>query len=168
MPYKNRADRKNWDYVKRLSLKRDSEKLEKERKRQRDGVRIRRARKPKIRKLRKRKDPIQQLLASRIEGRIRQALRGKNVLRRLKRQELVGCSWAELKLYIENKMHPFMTWENYGRAWHIDHIVPCGSYDLELVEEQRRCFHYLNLRPLWAKTNLRRAKKGAFQPTLGL
>ena len=47
-----------------------------------------------------------------------------------------------------------MTWENHGAVWHIDHIVPCCKFDLTNEHEQKRCFHYSNLQPLFAQENL--------------
>lgn len=67
---------------------------------------------------------------------------------------LTGCSISELKIYLESKFLPTMTWENYGPLWHIDHIVPCYSFDLSKEEEQRKCFHYTNLQPLFAVTTI--------------
>jgi hypothetical protein len=53
-----------------------------------------------------------------------------------------------------------MTWENHGRyGWHIDHIRPCASFDLADPEQQRKCFHYTNLQPLWASENMRKGDK---------
>lgn len=40
-----------------------------------------------------------------------------------------------------------------------DHIKPCVSFDLTREEEQKKCFHYLNLQPLWAKENLSKGGK---------
>ena len=40
----------------------------------------------------------------------------------------------------------------------IDHIKPCIKFDLRNPEEQRKCFHFTNLQPLWWYDNL---KKGA-------
>ena len=55
---------------------------------------------------------------------------------------------------------PGMTWENHTRSgWHIDHIVPCAAFDLSDPAQQRACFHYTNLQPLWAKTNLKKSNK---------
>ena len=73
-------------------------------------------------------------------------------------KELVGCSFEELKLHIEKQFTEGMSWEefNSGRI-HIDHFLPCCSFNLVDEEEQRKCFHYTNLRPLWAEDNLRKA-----------
>lgn len=55
-----------------------------------------------------------------------------------------------------------MSWDNYGMyGWHIDHIKPCSSFDLSNPAEQKICFHYTNLQPLWAKENLSKGKKSS-------
>jgi hypothetical protein len=43
--------------------------------------------------------------------------------------------------------------------WHIDHIKPCSSFNLEEPHEQMTCFHWSNLQPLWAKDNLRKGAR---------
>ena len=68
--------------------------------------------------------------------------------------ELLGCTIPELKSYLEARFLPTMTWENYGTLWHIDHIIPCASYNLVDPEQQKKCFHYTNLQPLFAKTTI--------------
>lgn len=40
------------------------------------------------------------------------------------------------------------------KQYYQDHINPCASFDLSNPSEQRKCFHYTNLRPLWAKENM--------------
>lgn len=72
--------------------------------------------------------------------------------------EYIGCSFKELRLHLEKKFRPGMTWENYGPVWHVDHIRPCASFDLTDMEQQRACFHYSNLQPLFKEENI---KKGA-------
>jgi hypothetical protein len=73
--------------------------------------------------------------------------------------ELVGCSVNDLKKHLESKFVNGMSWDNYGRTgWHIDHILPCYSFDLSKEDEQRKCFHYTNLQPLWAVENCRKNK----------
>jgi hypothetical protein len=69
--------------------------------------------------------------------------------------KLLGCSIAFLRKYLERQLKPGMTCHNWGiYGWHIDHIRPCASFDLSKPSEQRKCFHYTNLQPLWAKENL--------------
>lgn len=73
---------------------------------------------------------------------------------------LLGCSIDHFKAWLEFWMKPGMTWENYGLyGWHIDHKKPCASFDLKKPEEQRKCFHYTNLEPLWAEDNLKKGDK---------
>jgi len=76
-----------------------------------------------------------------------------------KTMELIGCDIEFLKQYIENKFTNGMDWDNVlnGKI-HIDHIIPCSSFDLSKEEHQKICFHYTNLQPLWAIDNY---KKGA-------
>ena len=37
---------------------------------------------------------------------------------------------------------------------------PCASFDLTDPEQQRQCFHYTNLQPLWAADNIRKSDPG--------
>ena len=81
--------------------------------------------------------------------------------------KLLGCSIEELKKHLESQFKEGMSWDNHGRGfngkgmqeWHIDHIKPCASFDLSKLEEQRKCFHYSNLQPLWAKENRMKGSK---------
>jgi hypothetical protein len=67
--------------------------------------------------------------------------------------ELLGCNSEFFKEYLENNFLDGMTWENYGE-WHIDHMKPCAAFDLTNEDDQRKCFHYTNLQPLWALDNI--------------
>ena len=70
--------------------------------------------------------------------------------------ELVGCSMEQLWEHLESQFTAGMSRENYG-SWHIDHIIPCAAFDLTDEKQQRTCFHYTNLQPLWAEDNLRKS-----------
>jgi hypothetical protein len=74
-----------------------------------------------------------------------------------KTNELLGCTFEELKEHIQRQFVDGMSWDNMGE-WHIDHIVPLAAFDLTKEENQKLAFHYTNLQPLWAIDNL---KKGA-------
>ncbi len=72
----------------------------------------------------------------------------------------LGCSVNELKLYLENKFKPGMTWKNHGPiGWHLDHIIPLSFFNLEDREQFLKACHYTNLQPLWAKDNLSKGNK---------
>ena len=89
--------------------------------------------------------------------RIKTALKkdgGKKTKRTMK---LVGCTVEQLKQYIERQFKPGMSWDQRS-LFHIDHIIPCASFDLTKLSQQKKCFHYTNLQPLWAIDNI---KKGA-------
>lgn len=94
----------------------------------------------------------------RLRARINHALgaRKKN-----KTIDLLGCSGIELEQHLERLFQTGMSWENRNK-WHIDHIKPCSAFDLNNEEEQKLCFHYTNLQPLWAHDNL--TKHAKWQP----
>ena len=71
--------------------------------------------------------------------------------------KLLGCTKEEFKKHIESKFTKGMSWDKLHLI-HIDHIRPCASFDLSDPKQQKMCFHYTNLQPLWAVDNL---KKGA-------
>ena len=73
---------------------------------------------------------------------------------------LLGCTTDEFKAHIESKWQPGMTWDNWSiDGWHIDHIVPLDSFDLQNIEELQIACHYSNLQPLWSKDNCSKSNK---------
>lgn len=68
--------------------------------------------------------------------------------------EMLGCPIKEFKKHLEYKFLEGMSWENRGEMWEIDHILPCDSFDLTYEEEQKKCFHYTNLQPLFKTTEI--------------
>lgn len=100
-------------------------------------------------------DPMYRLLCN-YRTRINHALKG--YTKSNKTLVLCGCTITELKLYLESKFLEGMTWENYGK-WHVDHIIPCVIFNLSDSIEQKQCFHYTNLQPLWAEDNLSKSDK---------
>ena len=91
----------------------------------------------------------------------------KSMLTALKRQEanksdktikLLGLNFKEFKEYFEKLFKKGMNWKNHGE-WHIDHIIPCAKFDLTNPKQQKVCFNYKNLQPLWAEENLKKSDK---------
>ena len=70
--------------------------------------------------------------------------------------ELLGISPQGLKEWIEAQFTEGMTWENRS-DWEVDHIIPCDAFDLTVDQNQRICFWYKNLQPLWRQDNLQKS-----------
>ena len=110
----------------------------------------------------KRKTDIKFKLLCNLRTRLCQALKRNS--KRGSTLNLLGCSIEDFKIYLESKFKPGMTWDNHGRGfngkgmeeWHVDHITPCVNFDLSKESEQRKCFYYSNLQPLWAKENIKK------------
>ena len=99
-----------------------------------------------------RRNNIQAHLASTLRSSVRYALRGRK--KSACSLSLIGCTIEELKAHLEKQFKPGMSWVNHSvKGWHIDHIRPCASFDLTDPEQQKQCFHYTNLQPLWAGEN---------------
>ena len=94
--------------------------------------------------------------------RLYHALKNQKADKKFRTKQLTGCEFKFLKGYLEGKFTEGMTWENHG-TWHIDHKRPCCSFNLLNDDDQKQCFHYTNLQPLWAKDNL--MKGGKFNET---
>ncbi len=74
--------------------------------------------------------------------------------------ELLGTSVSGLREWLQAQFLPGMSWDNMGRfGWHIDHRIPCAAFDLSDPLEQKLCFHYTNLQPLWWRDNLSKGAK---------
>ena len=69
---------------------------------------------------------------------------------------ILGCTFAEFYLYIENQFIDEMSWDN-RHLWHLDHIIPVSFAESE--EELIKLNHYSNFRPLWKKDNQYKAAK---------
>jgi hypothetical protein len=108
------------------------------------------------RNLERLKTDLQFRLANRLRGRLNKAL--KNNYKSGSAVGDLGCSVKDLKNHLESKFQPGMKWENYGK-WHIDHIIPLSSFNLEDREQLLKACHYTNLQPLWAKDNLEKGAK---------
>lgn len=90
-----------------------------------------------------------------LRRRIANALRHVHADKHFKTMELIGCTVQEARAHIESLWQPGMNWDNHNtHGWHIDHIMSCAAFDLSDPEQQKRCFHYTNLQPLWARDNL--------------
>lgn len=110
-----------------------------------------------ILKNRKLIDPLYRLKVS-LRSSICIFLKNKGYKKKSKTTDILGCSFEEFKLHIENQFKDWMNWDNralyngtlnYG--WDIDHIEPLSTAINE-ADIIRLC-HYTNLQPLCSYTN---------------
>lgn len=107
-------------------------------------------------KHRKATDPqfkLKSLIRGRFLDAVKRHTRGGKVNKKHSALTILGCGIEEYKLFLENKFKPDMTWENHGKLWEIDHIIPCSKFDLTNLEQQKQCFNYLNTQPLYKSEN---------------
>jgi hypothetical protein len=99
-------------------------------------------------------------IVKRLRCRLNSALKASGARKTKGTEDLLGCSIVFFKSYTESKFLYGMNWGNYTFfGWHIDHIKPCASFDLTNEDEQKKCFHYTNLQPLWWRDNLTKGAK---------
>ena len=126
------------------------------------------ARSPEARKrrrelsIKRRADPTFHLIAV-LRRRIHHVLGGREAgIKTLSTLELLGVTnvetvWKHLEKYFD----PGMTRKNNAvDGWHIDHHISINyfkkNFNFMDPEVQKKCFHYTNLRPLWATDNLKK------------
>lgn len=75
-------------------------------------------------------------------------------------KDIVGYGPDELREHLERQFTKGMSWGNYGK-WHVDHIIPLSSFAVSGPDdpEVKRAWALTNLRPLWAKDNLKKSKR---------
>lgn len=161
---------KNPDYFRKYSLKRYWDNPERARRqaiesrdrRKKDRVRLEKHKEWSNGYQRRRKQESPQVkIACLIRRRILLALKTANY-KSAPTEELIGCSFAFFCSHIESLWLPGMTWENHGKGegkWHIDHIRPCASFDLQLPSQQKACFNFSNTQPLWELDNYKKGSK---------
>ena len=97
-------------------------------------------------------------LSKRIRSGVRNALKGKR--KKSKTFDSLDFTIDELFEHLEKQFVDGMGWHNMSE-WHIDHIIPIAAFNYEtnLCPEFKTCWALGNLRPMWAKDNLRKNDK---------
>ncbi|MDP2218538.1 MAG: NUMOD3 domain-containing DNA-binding protein [Methanolobus sp.] len=116
----------------------------------------------------RRKDNPKIRLSDGVSNGIRSSLKGAKAGRHW--EELVGYTLKQLMEHLEKLFKPGMTWENQGKYWHIDHVIPVSIFNFEKPEDFdfKLCWRLKNLQPLTKEENLSKGAKitKPFQPSL--
>ena len=71
----------------------------------------------------------------------------------------MGCSHLFFQRWIVHQLYGNMSIENYGSVWQIDHCLPIASFNLLGENDMKKCFNWINLRPMYSNgNNLKKAK----------
>jgi len=73
--------------------------------------------------------------------------------------ELLSCSRDHILEWIEHQFTDEMSWDNYAKYWHADHVVPVAFFDVCDNKQKKACFHWSNLKPLPKSDNLSKSDK---------
>jgi hypothetical protein len=90
---------------------------------------------------------------------ILQALKRTKSKKHVRTVALLGCSIEEFKQKIASQFTAAMSWKNHGPVWHLDHIRPKRSFDLNDPAQQAQCFHWSNWQSLSAFENQSKGAK---------
>lgn len=73
--------------------------------------------------------------------------------------QYIGCNKPFLQEWIESQFDDKMSWDNYGKYWHLDHVIAINLFDMTSQENRKVCFHWTNLRPLEKTENMSKSDK---------
>lgn len=75
--------------------------------------------------------------------------------------DIIGCSQTKFLEWINYQLidTPNFTLANYGKIWHLDHCLPCALFDFSDEEQQKTCYHWSNISPLSAISNMSKLDK---------
>lgn len=99
----------------------------------------------------KEKDPLYRLSCD-IRSLISQSFKSQFTKKSRKTIEILGCTFDEFKLHIENQFSTEMSWENYSVYWQLDHKIPISWAKSE--EEVYKLNHFTNFQPLYWRENI--------------
>jgi len=74
----------------------------------------------------------------------------------IKLLKVLNCEKETFKKWIQFQFDSNMNWDNYGKYWQFDHVMPCIQYDLTDDLQLNRCYNYINIQPI--ETNLNKKK----------
>ena len=98
-------------------------------------------------------------LAQNLRVRTNKTFKSQNVRKTNKTNALLGCSHSFFKNWIIHHLYGNMTLENYGSAWQIDHCLAVTSFNLLDGNDMKKCFNWVNLRPMYVKDNIIKGDK---------
>ena len=108
----------------------------------------------KKRYMRKRRESdINFKLICNIRTRTNKAFKSQNVRKTNKTIDLRGRSTEFFRRWIIHQLYGDMTSENYGSTRQIDHCLSIAAFNLLDENDMKKCFNWVNLRPMYSTEN---------------
>ena len=107
----------------------------------------------------RRKSDLNFKLVCNLRSRTSKAFKAQNVRKTNKTFDLLGCSHSFFKRWIIHQLYGIMTLENYGSVWQIDHCLAITSFNLLDENDMKKCFNWINLRPMYCSENISKGDK---------
>jgi hypothetical protein len=57
-----------------------------------------------------------------------------------------GLDISNFRNWIELQFDQDLNWENFGKAWQLDHIVPVLYFDFKVEQDLKLCWNFINIR----------------------
>ena len=107
-------------------------------------------------KQRRKEDPHYKMRCD-IRTLIRTSVTNEYTVKSKKTTAILGCSFEEFKIHIENQFDEHMNWDNHGSYWSYDHIKPISL--ATNAQETYKLNHYTNFQPLEKIANIKKGNK---------
>jgi hypothetical protein len=103
-------------------------------------------------------DPLHRL-SNNLRGNMYHALKAMKGFR--KWETLVGYTLDELAKHLESQFTKGITWDNYGKEWHVDHIIPKSWFKYVSTDDPKfkECWALSNLQPKLKLENIRKGNR---------
>ena len=87
-------------------------------------------------------------LACNLRSRTYQAFKSQNVRKINKSFDFLRCSHSFSQKWIAHQLYGNMTLESYRSVWQINHCLPKASFNLLDENKMKKCFNWINSRPM--------------------
>lgn len=104
-------------------------------------------------KKRKKNDLLFKLVVT-TRSRLLSALKTLGIPKKTNTIKYLGCSILFFKRYMEVQFLEGMNWNNHGKVWDIDHIIPISYEKCKDENEVSSRFHWSNCQPMWRNDNM--------------
>lgn len=56
-----------------------------------------------------------------------------------------GLDIANLRNWLETQFKEGVGWDDFGKKWQFDHVLPVGCFDFELESDLKLCWNFINI-----------------------